>query len=85
MISILASLKCIRLASKYTGLTCDYEGQIIEDLIDTGRNFSYKKGNRKEEQAECVTCQSVKICCERICLFQPKEGSDQISTVSSFF
>lgn len=57
MISILASLKCIRLASKYTGLTCDYEGQIIEDLIDTGRNFSYKKGNRKEKQAECVESQ----------------------------
>ena len=37
MLSILASLKCIRLATKYTGLTCDYEGQIIEDLIDTGR------------------------------------------------
>ena len=57
MISILASLKCMRLASKYTGLTCDYEGQIIEDLIDTGRNFSYKKGNRKEKQAECVESQ----------------------------
>lgn len=25
----------------------DYEGQIIEDLIDTGRNFSYKKRKQK--------------------------------------
>ena len=47
MTSILASLKCIRLATKYTGLTCDNEGQIIEDLIDTGRNFSYKKRKQK--------------------------------------
>ena len=57
MTSILASLKCIRLATKYAGLTCDYEGQIIEDSINTGRNFSYKKkGNRKEKQGECVEC-----------------------------
>lgn len=35
-------------------------------------------------QAECFECQRVKICCKRICLFHPKEGSDQISTVSSF-
>lgn len=53
-------------------------------MIQAGTSL-IKKGNRKEEQAECVTCQSVKICCERICLFQPKEGSDQISTVSSIF
>lgn len=43
MTSILASLKRIRLATKYTGFTCDYEKQIIEDSINTGRNFSYKK------------------------------------------
>ena len=50
MTSILASLKCIRLATKYTGLTCDYEGQIIEDLIDTGRNFSYKKETERKSR-----------------------------------
>jgi len=68
-----------------TGFTCDNEEQIIDDSVDTGRNFSYKKGNRKEKQAECVEGPWVKICCKRICLFEPKEGSDQISTVSSFF
>ena len=50
MTSILASLKCIRLATKYTGLTCDHEGQIIEDLIDTGRNFSYKKETERKSR-----------------------------------
>ena len=55
MTSILASLKCIRLATKYTGLTCDYEGQIIEDLIDTGRNFSYKKKETERKSRQNVS------------------------------
>ena len=55
MTSILASLKCIRLATKYTGLTCDYEGQINEDLIDTGRNFSYKKKETERKSRQNVS------------------------------
>lgn len=55
MTSILASLKCIRLATKYAGLTCDYEGQIIEDSINTGRNFSYKKKETERKSRENVS------------------------------